>query len=224
MDANQQLEELMERYLSGKMTDAEIAEFELQMEQNPQLKREVDLHRRIVDAVKAKNLKKILQNKEQAMRRAQQRRRYFIRAISGGAVAACIALGVLFITNDNADYIDYGARFYDEFSLPVMRGGGDKADSLISAAYEEIGTADYDATLKNLDAALEILRQETFDTSTDEGIEFQEVSKRKKDDAEWLKAITYMKQGEKCKAKKILKQIAESESRYQSSAKEILER
>lgn len=223
MDTKQQLDELIDRYLSGKMTDSEKVEFEMQISQNPQLKEEVDLHNRIVDAIKAKNVKRILQYTEQNMRHTKSKRNLFIGTISTVAAAACILFAVLFINDDSLYYKSFGDRYYAELSIPVVRGGND-ADSLLLIAYQYIGMENYNEARKNINVALEILHKETFDISTEEGQYYQELIKRKVDEAQWLKVVSYMKQGKKRKSKEILTQIANSDSFYKSLAEKTLQK
>ncbi|MDL2308835.1 hypothetical protein LJC68_04015 [Bacteroidales bacterium OttesenSCG-928-B11] len=222
MDTKQQLEELMDRYLTGKMTTDEKTAFELQLSQDTQLREELSLHKQIIDSIKKKNLKEQLQRTEQKIH-SRNRRQIFIRTISGIAAAACIFFAVLITNNNSSLYKSYGDSCYEEFYLPVTRGDN-KVDSLLHAANQQISDKEYKIAFLTIDKAIEILQQETFDTSTEEGQYYQEMSEIKMDNAEWMKTIVYMKQGKKCKAKKWLKKIAESKSEYSNSAKEILQK
>ena len=220
MDTKQQLDELLDHYLSGKMSADEKAAFELQISQDTHLKEELYLHEHIIDAIKKKNLKRILQRKEQNIRYGRQHRKIFIRTISGIAAAASILFAVLFI-NDSSYYKSNGTLCYTELHIPIARSGDD-TDSLLYVAYEQIDSKHYKDAIQNLDMVIKILQQEIFDTSREEGLDYQKIAKQKMDDAAWMKAIIYMKQGKKCKAKKALKQIADGDGEYKQQAEKVL--
>jgi hypothetical protein len=173
----------------------------------------------IVDAIKAKNAKKILQQRETFIL-ARQRKTIFFRTLSGIAAAACILFGIIQFKGIS-DYKSYGSQYYAAMVLPEPRGGNE-ADSLLFTAYEQIGATEYEKAHQNIDAVILLLQKEQFDLSTEEGQYFHQLNKAKLDDAEWLKAITYMKQGKKKKAKELLQNIASGTGTYQTEAKKIL--
>lgn len=220
MEGKQKLDDLMDRYLSRKMPDAEKKEFEKMLAQDPELKADLDLHAKIIDSIEAKNVKKILQSKERSLRRARMQRRSILWTLAGTAAAACIAIGVIF-TNDSSYYKEYGDRYYTELTVTASRSG-DKADSLLLAAYRQIGEGKYAVAVENAEMVVAGLQQETYDISTEEGRYYQELAKAKTDEAEWMKTIALMKQGKKRKAREMLVKIAGSDSRYRASAEEIL--
>ncbi|MCL2167912.1 MAG: hypothetical protein FWH59_02165 [Lentimicrobiaceae bacterium] len=173
----------------------------------------------LVDAIKAKNAKKILQQRETFIL-ARQRRTIFFRSLSGIAAAACLLFGIIHFKGIS-DYKSYGSQYYAALTLPEPRGENE-ADSLLMVAYEQIGNAKYEIAHRNIDAVILLLQKEQFDHSTEEGQYFHQLNKAKLDDAEWLKTITYMKQGKRKKAKELLQNIASGTGIYQTEAKKIL--
>jgi len=173
----------------------------------------------IVDAIKTKNAKKLLQQRETFIL-ARQRRTYFIRTLSGIAAAACLLFGIIQFKGIS-DYKSYGSQYYAAMVLPELRGGNE-VNSLLQAAYKQIGATEYEKAHRNIDAAILLLQKEQFDFSIEEEQYFYQLNKAMKDDAEWLKAITYMKQGKKIKAKKLLQKIASGDGIYQTEANKIL--
>lgn len=220
MDTKQQMDERFDRYLSGDMTGEERMQFEEQIAGDVELRREVDLHQRIVSSIKAKNAKHLLQNRENRIKK-QRRRKTFTISLSSFAAAACVLLAIVNI-NTISSLKSAGELYYSEFSASAARGGN-TIDSLLHSAYLNIGNTEYVVAIDNLDAAIELLDKEQFNTSTEEGLYFQQMAFAKRDEAEWLKAITYMKQGKAGKAKKLLRKISNSDSRYNSKAQEILD-
>ena len=182
---------------------------------------EKELEDRIVDAIRAKNAKQLLQQREsRIVRGAQQRRRVFVRAFTGLAAAACIAFGVIHFDGIST-YKSYGDHYYSTMELPVSRGGDD-AGSLLQTAYEQIGATEYAPAHENINAAIALLASEQFDLSTEEGQYFAAINARTMDDAKWLKAVAYMKQGKRHKARILLREIAASDGVHKTEAQEIL--
>lgn len=220
MEAKQHIDEMLDRYLSGQMTDKQRSDFELQIASDPQLQAEVKLHARIIDTIKAKNAKKLLQKREAQIQQDIRRKRVFVRTLSSIAAAACMVLGIIHFNGVSA-YKSYGDQYYAAMDILAARGG-DNVDLRLQKAYELIGSADYDLAHENIDAAIVLLQNEQFDLATEEGRYFEELNRQKADDAEWLKAIAYMKQGKRHKARVILRRIAEGDGIYKTDAIDIL--
>lgn len=181
---------------------------------------ERELEDRIVDAIRAKNAKNLLQQRERRIVRAARQRKTFVRTFSGFAAAACVAFAVLHFNGVNT-YKSFGDQYYSAIDMSVARGGGE-VDSLLQAAYDQIGKAEYATAHENIDAAIALLNAEQFDLSTEEGKYFAEISRQTLDDAQWLRAVALMKQGKRHRAKILLREIAASSSRHASEAQEIL--
>jgi len=82
METNQRIDEMIDRYLSGQMLDNEKIDFELQMSSDVQFRNEVALHSQIVDAIVAKNAKRVLQQREDQIERRSIRRNTADRNLS----------------------------------------------------------------------------------------------------------------------------------------------
>ena len=173
----------------------------------------------IIDAIKAKNAKKLLQQKEHQIV-VWQRRKFFIRTLSGIAAAACLLFGIIQF-NEVITCKAHGEKCYAALILPEPRGGNVAAD-LILTAYEQIGAKEYDKAHKNIDAAILLLKNEKFDLNTEEGKYFHQLTQSMIEDAEWLKTIAFMKQGKWKKTKKRLQKIVAGNSIYKIDAQKIL--
>ena len=88
----------IDNYILGKMSSDEALAFEQNMEQNDDLRKEVDLHRDIVRAIRLKAAKEHLQKTEQKINAEEHRRKIFTftRYISIGAIAACLIVFFMF--------------------------------------------------------------------------------------------------------------------------------
>ena len=173
----------------------------------------------IIEAIKAKNAKKLLQQCENYIL-VWQRRKMFIRTLSGIAAAACLLIGIIHFTGVST-YKSYGEKYYAAMILPEPRGGNE-AGKLLKLAYEQIGAAEYEKAHRNIDAAMLLLQKEQFDLDTEEGKYFYLLTKAMIEDAEWLQAIGYMKQGKWRKAKGVLQKIAYGDGIYKIEAQGIL--
>jgi len=172
----------------------------------------------IIDAIKAKNAKKLLQQREHQIL-AWQRRKIVIRTLTGFAAAACLLLGIVQFKGVTT-YQSYGEKYYADAA--IISRGGNEADELLQTAYEQIGVKEYEKAHQNIDATILLLLNEQFDLNTEEGAYFHQLTKAKIEDAEWLKTITFMKQGKWLKAKKLLQKIAVGGGKHKDEAQEVL--
>ena len=234
----QQLDELIDHYLLGQMADSEKAVFESQVASDPQLKADVDLHQQIIYAIKAKNIKKLLQQQEFQIHRTQIRKRVFYSALYTLAAAACLVVG-FFHFEGVSRYRSFGNQAYAALVISASRGdsdsvdyappiisasrGGGNADSFLLAAYGHTGAGAYDLAHENIDKAIKMWQEEPFNLATEEGLYDYQLAQTGIDKAQWLKAVTYMKQGKRSKAKALLQKIASGNGIYKSEAQKILE-
>ncbi len=192
-------EERIDNYVMGKMTADERLSFEQEMAADVALQKEVTLHREIVQAIRMKAAKEHLQKVERQIRAEERRRKVFKRLVPVIALAACLVVGVFVDYNYRESYKGYG--FSDNIELLAARDGG-----TISQVVGEINDEEYKAAL-----------------ATIEEVMAQDISVSERDELEWYKAVTYMRMGKWIKARKLLKQIATSDSAYSEDAQKALE-
>ena len=192
-------EERIDNYVMGKMTADERLSFEQEMAADVALQKEVALHRDVVRAIRMKAAKEHLQKVERQIRAEENRRKVFKRLVPVIALAACLVVGVFVDYNYRENYKGYG--FSDNIELLAARDGG-----TISQVVGEINDEEYKAALATIEKAMA-----------------QDISVSERDELEWYKAVTYMRMGKWIKARKLLKQIAASDSAYSDDAQKALE-
>ncbi|MFV0554897.1 MAG: hypothetical protein ACK5LR_09355 [Mangrovibacterium sp.] len=176
------------------------------------------LEEEIILAIQKKNLRRILQETEQKIRKRQKARKRMLWSISSVAAAACLLWGVFFLADNSMQQV--GEHYYAELAMSSPRSGN-TADSLLIAAYEHISMEQHTAAQQDLEQVITLINSESFEHS-EEGQYHQQIAKLQHDKAQWLQAISLMKQGKKRKARALLTQIAKSESAYREKAAEAL--
>lgn len=210
------MEERIDNYILGRMSNEERQAFEKEMSVNSELQEKVALHRDIVRAMRIERDKEYLQSLERDIKvqeMTERRRRTFAMRISSIAVAACLVLGVFVHFDTQSDYRQYGLGI----ELAVSRGGGysDKVAELIN-------DGNYDEAL-SLIAEAEAKPFVCDDTNPEIVEAERDEYHREQDELQWYKTVAYMRMGKYIKAKRLLKQIASSDSAYKDVAQAALE-
>lgn len=210
------MEERIDNYILGRMSNEERQAFEKEISVNSELQEKVALHRDIVRAMRIERDKEYLQSLERDIKvqeMTERRRRTFAMRISSIAAAACLVLGVFVHFDTQSDYRQYGLGI----ELAVSRGGGDS-----DKVAELINDGNYDEAL-SLIAEAEA-KPFVCDDTNPEIIEAErDEYQREQDELQWYKTVAYMRMGKYIKAKRLLKQIASSDSEYKDEAQAALE-
>lgn len=191
-------QERIDNYVMGKMTADERLSFEQEIANDAELQAEVALHRDVVRAIRMKAAKEHLQNVERQIRAEERRRKVFKQLAPVIALAACLVVGVFVDYDNRGDYKDYAANI----EITPSRAAGYEVNEVI-----------YKIAENNYTEAL----------ATIEEVMAQDISVSERDELEWYKAVTYMRMGKWVKARKLLKQIAASDSAYSEDAQKALE-
>ena len=210
------MEDRIDNYILGRMSNEERQAFEKEISVNTELQEKVALHRDIVRAMRIERDKEYLQSLERDIKvqeMTERRRRTFAMRISSIAVAACLVLGVFVHFDTQSDYRQYGLGI----ELAVSRGGGysDKAAVAINEGH-------YDKAL-SLIAEGEAKPFVCDDTNPEIVEAERDEYQREQDELQWYKTVAYMRMGKYIKAKKLLKQIALSDSEYKDEAQAALD-
>lgn len=210
------MEDRIDNYILGRMSNEERQAFEKEISVNSELQEKVALHRDIVRAMRIERDKEYLQSLEHNIKvqeMTERRRRTFAMRISSIAVAACLVLGVFVHFDTQSDYRQYGLGI----ELAVSRGGGDS-----DKVAELINDGNYDEAL-SLIAEAEA-KPFVCDDTNPEIIEAErDEYQREQDELQWHKTVAYMRMGKYIKAKRLLKQIASSDSEYKDEAQAALD-
>lgn len=168
----------------------------------------------IVEAIEAKNMRAIVSHAENQRRRLSQRRRIFQYATA--FVAVCIVLGVFSYNSTSDELIMKGDACLSRYEIPIIKGNSN-VFNLISSAADCIKSGLYEVAELRLNMALELVI--SCEPSNDQEAS---IAENIRDDIEWLKATSFMKQGKVLKSRKALKAIASSNSYYKEEAKRLL--
>ena len=222
MEEKINVSERIDRYILGEMNEAERQAFEADIAADPNLRKDYELQREIALAVQRVHLKRRMQDIEQ---KAKINRKKKIRTISSWSIAAVVAcfciIGVEMKLSSDLSYASM--LCYAETEAPISRSDGE-IEQLIFTAYQNIGEKNLTAAENNLDRADEQIESQLRITSaTDEDEYRREILLMQKEDIEWYRTLILMNQGKILKSRKALKSIIESDGRYASEARKILE-
>lgn len=198
-------DERIDRYIMGGMSDDERHSFEQMLITDPELQKEVALHQEIVLSVQMKGAK-VYARKEHNRRR----RLMIIRTSSYFAIAASLIIGI-FVNNAYSDkYVNAGNAI--ELQELGIRGG-----SSLDVICQKIKNNEFTEALSLIEEEQSI----QYSISDPDAIAQYDAEQQV---LEWYKAVTYMRMGKWVKARKLLKQIATSDSFYKEQAQKVLDK
>ena len=225
--------ELIDRYLRNELTENEKNQFEGLLSasdkslESKNLDDEMELQKDIIMAIQARGLRECLQKKETELRAKRAQKQRLIRLSSwsfGSALVAAMAILAL-ITIPMAQIMKQESLQYaSSIDSSAVRGGAvrggvqaqtDPLQSQLLNIYSLITQKQFDQANKNV-------KQLIHDLQTTQDIHSEE-HKEIFDQAQWLCAICEMHQGKVFKAKKLLRQIANSDSHYAERAQMLLD-
>ncbi len=240
---------LIEKYLNDELSDDFLLSFKEEMKSNAELRREVQLHKEINEALLDQDTIK-LRNELQTIHEEYTRKRLAAKIISlftqpsyvsgiAAAILITLIVGGVMLFNSGQDTSTDGifSNFYkaDDAIMMVRSGTSPEDIDLKEAllAYHE----------KKYDNAIEILQNQNNNIlakyylglsylETDKlenAIEtFQAIINHKNnlfvEQAEWYLSLCYVKSSQEEKAKILLDQISNSESIYKEKAEKILKK
>ena len=137
------------------------------------------------------------------------------------AAAACFFFGV-FIVHDAWKMSSLGGDYIAQLEQPVPRGSG--VEETLSLIYDDLQQGNYSEAQDDIDKARQLIQDEqSIAYPTEEETEYhQQMLKLDADELDWYQALLYAKTHKIFKAKKLLKQIAKSDSRYSEDAVAML--
>ena len=210
------MEERFDNYIRGQMSESERLAFERELANEKTLRADFELYKEVVDAIQVRGAKEFLQGVERQIQVKNRRRKIFALQISGVAIAACLAIGVFLNLNYTNNYRTYGDAIVLDIS--VSRGGGSIVDAVASSIEKE----QYSDALSLIKTGEK--QQPNFEGLVGDELDYAEqLFRTEQDDLEWCKAVTYMRMGKWYKARKVLRQIASSNSYYKEEALTALE-
>lgn len=212
--------ELFDSYMNGTMSDTERAQFEERLREDEAYRKEYELHQQIVLGIQRKELKAMLQEQEKEGQKPV-RRGLVIKLSSVVALAACLFIGII-IVHDAFKMATLGGDYIAHLEQPVVRGSG--VEETLSLVYDNLQQGNYAEAQDNIEKAKDLIREEqSVAYPTEEETEYhQQMLKLDSDELDWYQALLYAKTHKVFKAKRLLKQIAKSDSEYKEKPKALL--
>lgn len=212
--------ELFDGYMNGTMNDTDRAKFEERLQSDEAYRKAYELHSEVVLGIQRKELKAMLKEQEKEGQKPV-RRGLVIKISSIVALAACLFIGII-IVHDAFRMATLGGDYIAQLEQPVPRGSG--VEETLALIYDDLQQGNYSKAQDNIDGARQlILKEQKYAYPTQEETEYhQQMLKLDSDELDWYQALLYAKTHKIFKAKKLLKQIASSDSRYKEEAKAIL--
>lgn len=210
------LTETIDRYLAGVMSTEELQEFEKKLASDSSLKKEVDIQREIIKAIRKKALReKIQQFKRQ---KVQNIIRWTIYTLTPIAVAACVVGIVVVPQFENIDRISNNTELYASATNNMMEAytslkGSDEASNIILEATELINKEEYKEADKILIQGLELLN-----SATKENIQ----SWYAKEDMLYLRALCSIKGHKVYRSRYLLSEIIKMNGTHKTQAENLL--
>jgi hypothetical protein len=205
------LEEYIDRYLEGSLSDEEKKNFELKMSEDPEFLKEVELQRSIIRAVRNENLEKIIRKEEEKIKKQKNIRKLFI-SFGSLAIAASVA-GFFYIGHLN-QYDTLAGEYYESYTYTPFPSRGEEnaylteADSIFLNALQDIENDKISSAITSL---------ENLKNSEPEMLAATEQA------VNWYLSLAYLKKGKKNKAKVLLQEIEKStNNEYIQKAKDLL--
>ena len=236
-------EERIDNYLLGRISKAESAAFERDLETDAELKEEYECQKAIANAVQKVAMKDFLiqhaveRQKESSnvidlstyFKQATGKIREFFSsgqriAWTLASVAAMVVaiVGSVNYTSTLHTMQGNGMLAYAELSAPVARDGNE-LDTMIEDAYDLIGEDDFDKAADAIEKAKATVAARLVQPVETEEDEYEhQVLQQKLYELEWYEAIVLMRQGKVTKAKKALNAISTSDSPYADAARNYL--
>lgn len=235
--------ELFDSYMNGTMSDIERTQFEERLREDEAYRKEYELHQQIVLGIQRKELKAMLQEQEKQTDNPTEATpevadEVTVARPSGGgarkvklfgslAAAACFFFGV-FVVNDASKMSTLGGEHITKLEAPVVKGAG--IEEILFLICESLQQGNYAEAQDNIDKARQLILEEQdihceflTEEETEEYAEYRlQMLKLDSDELDWYQALLYAKTHKVFKAKKLLKQIAKSDSRYKEEAKRML--
>lgn len=224
MSSYDNMQDRIDEYIRGNMSDSERLLFEEELKQDDSLRKEYELNIAITEGIQAAKLKETLEKLEVAIRGESNKSssRILLYKLSSLAASVIIVLSLGFSFMHASRTKTVGAGCYADLVAPISRSSNE-VDSLIAVAYDLIGASKQKEALDVLTSTRELVSQELEKSIVDEETEYNhQMAQLRLYDVDWYEAIATMRQGKYRLAKKQLKEIAASQSPYADKSKHIL--
>ena len=243
---DEKLFETMENYINGRMTAEEQQSFEQEMSSNPELREELEMHRKLVSSIETESVRHMLEQiheenfsqEETPLVSLRSRARYFPLAIAASVALLILAGWWVFSWQSSQPEALYATYYSPDEGLPTTLGYMDDAqfaEGMISYKMGDYAEAlDYWQPLLSADPANDTLNYygglaylgsgqaekaiaHLEKVTANEGSAYQT-------DARWYLALAYLKNERTTEAQALLQILTEEDSPYREASREILEK
>lgn len=220
--------DIIDQYLFDELPENEKKQFERLLSASSEslgdktLREEMDLQKDIIMAIQTRGLKECLQRKEKELREKRIRTKRIWR-ISTWSTASCLVAAMLVLTIILAPMArimkEESMQYVTSMQISTTRGMLEENDlqNKLLFVYSYINQNQFDEANE---LAQQLIKEIQISQQSITSKETQDIL----DQAQWLHAICEMHKGRVLKAKKLLKQIANSDSYYSERAQEILDK
>jgi hypothetical protein len=217
MEEYEILEELIDRYLSGSMAEEELNSFNSRLSTDPDLRKEVELQRSIIEAVRKEQLERIIRNEEKKINNTRKLILY-----AGSLAIAASLIGVFFVGNQNTCENIANSYYSSYIYTPIPSRGGEnlpltKSDSVF---FDAIGQLKIESPIRYFNEGspkLDIEKLESINNPSSEMIAATQ------DAVKWYLSLAYLQKGKKRKARNLLEELVKmQDNEYASKANELL--
>lgn len=221
------IQDRIDRYLLGQMSSEECQAFEREMQEDAELKNQVEFTRNLQTAItsRGKKLDKIALWEHEAEESpvqevsAKAKPQWLKLLYWSSGIAAVLIAGIIFTTLTGRHSV--GLTGQDQQPLDgdgmVYRGGSDHSDIV-----DLIEQGSYDKALEKIEAEGDDIQKEMMSISAAESSEDAEyqylVLQAELDALKWLEVKALLGLGDKDAAKAVLNQLRQKEGEYQAQA------
>jgi len=243
--------EEIDQYLNDELSEMELASFETELVNNPDLAAELEFYKDIDTAAQENDimgLRARLETISNEVVREKRKERSFAAMPASRLAIATIAASLMLIlsiagiisrSNRGASDTELYSQYYEAYQATgIFRSGDANLDTKLTQALHKFNSEDYEAAL---DLFSEVLQQDSNNPVGNfySGVAYQETGRfnqaiesyqtvvKDKDNlfveqAEWYIGLCYLQTDNRKKAYKQFKKIAQSESFYQEKATAVL--
>lgn len=230
--------ELINRYLKGDLSEAEVIEFKERMRLEASLHDEVERVRSETSLIEEYALRKHLTSIHMDVNTDRQKWiSTRLRYISGIAASIILVITVsIILWNQNSSMDKLFDKYYEPYPVGVYRGGN---NAKVSDFYKNYGAGEYQLAIATLGNKIEEYTEDdqmnliigNCYLSLHEASNAIEYLQRTKDSkskmiaqgGEWFLALAYLKQGYEKRALVLLNNMAEKNHLFSKKAKSLLE-
>lgn len=228
---------MIESYLDGSLVGQELEDFKQAIASQPELAKEVDLHREVNESLKDDMSEKFKSSLAEAIRKAKAQKRNKIRYFSAAAAIAILMISIISVPTKQ-DPEKVFEKYYAPYEADFIQRSSKLSKKGTTIAYEYYQSADYQKCFELLDQHLEHTPSDAvasfymglsalelnFDELAIEYLSKEDLYKGSafSSHAKWYLGLSYLKTNQKKDAEAVFSQLAHEKNFYQERSQAIL--